>query len=48
MDMAEKVMVAILGVGSMGRGVANALGRDSRIHLRLFDPVTAKEEYASP
>ena len=46
--MAEKVVVAILGVGSMGRGVANALGRDSRIHLRLFDPVTAKEEFVSP
>ena len=48
MDITEKVVVAILGVGSMGQGIANALGRDSRILLRLYDPVTAKEEYSSP
>ena len=46
--MDKKVVVAILGVGAIGRGVADALGRDGRVELRLFDPVTAKDEYDSP
>ena len=44
----KKLVVAILGVGAIGRGVANALGRDRRIELRLFDPITEKEKYSSP
>ena len=48
MDSSDKVVVAILGVGSMGRGVASALGRDGRVELRLYDPLTTKEEYDSP
>ena len=45
MDSSDKVVVAILGVGSIGQGVASALGRDGRVELRLYDPLTAKEEY---
>ena len=48
MDSSDKVVVAILGVGSIGGGIASALGRDKRIILRLFDPITAKKEYTSP
>ena len=48
MGSSDKVVVAILGVGSIGRGIASALGRDGRVELRLYDPLTAKEEYVSP
>ena len=41
----KKLIVAILGVGAIGRGVANALGRDRRMELRLFDPITEKDKY---
>ena len=44
----KKLVVAILGVGAIGRGVATALGRDPRLQLRLFDPLTAKVEFNSP
>ena len=44
----KKLVVAILGVGAIGRGVATALGRDPRLQLRLFDPITAKVEFNSP
>ena len=48
MDSQDKVVVVILGVGSIGRGIANTLRGDKRIELRLYDPITAKEEFHSP
>ena len=48
MDSTDKIVVTILGVGSIGRGVASSLRRDGRMKLRLYDPFTAKDEFKSP
>ena len=48
MDRSDRIVVTILGVGSIGRGVASVLGRDGRLNLRLYDPFTAKDIYNSP